>query len=87
MEEKQVSKEVVKRRFKTYKGTKEEFEDFDDDPSNFIDANFAFHTEETGIMCNETEVTLTGETFGGDEFSGTDTIDATDCEELICHTR
>jgi len=83
----QINPATVKLGFATTYTPDPWFEDFDHDPSSFTDATFAFHTEETGIFCNDTEVTLTGETFGGDKFSGTDTIDATDCEELICHTR
>jgi len=44
-----------------------------------------FLVEETGIFCNDTEVTLTGETYAGEPFTGTDMIDASDCEVGGCH--
>jgi hypothetical protein len=31
-----------------------------------------FNMRETGVACGETEATLTGETFDGQQFSGTD---------------
>jgi hypothetical protein len=81
----QINPATVKLGFATTYTPNPWFEDVDHDPSSIPDAIFAFHTEETGIFCNATEVILTGDTFGGDKFSGTDTIDATDCTELMCH--
>jgi hypothetical protein len=44
-----------------------------------------FNVAETGILCNDTEVTLTGATYAGEPIAGTDTIDATQCETGGCH--
>jgi M6 family metalloprotease-like protein len=49
------------------------------------DTTLQFWTQETGILCNDTEVTMTGETYAGDGFTGTDTIDASDCIIGGCH--
>ena len=49
------------------------------------DLKAKFRVEETGIMCNDTEVRLTGETYAGDPIAGTDTIDASQCESGGCH--
>lgn len=49
------------------------------------DISTTFSVEESGIFCNDTEVTLTGETYEGHQFIGVDTIDATDCETGGCH--
>jgi len=49
------------------------------------DTTLQFWTEETGILCDDTEVTLVGETYAGDAIQGSDTIDATDCVSGGCH--
>jgi hypothetical protein len=49
----------------------------------YTDATFDFAMSASGINCNDTQVTLTGETTGGQAFSGTDSI-ATDCD-ATCH--
>ena len=49
------------------------------------DTTLKFWTGDTGIFCNDTEVTLSGETYAGEAFSGTDTIDASDCVDVGCH--
>lgn len=36
---------------------------FDDDPAGYIDAAITFNNRDTGIACDDTEVTLTGETI------------------------
>ena len=38
-----------------------------------------FDTQSTGITCDMDEVSLTGETFGGDAIEGSDTIDPFNC--------
>jgi len=81
----QIDPATVKLGFATTYTPNPWFDDFDNDPSSITDAIFAFHTEETGIACNDTEVTLTGETLSGDLFEGTDTIDTTDCVAASCH--
>ncbi|MGI9309818.1 MAG: reprolysin-like metallopeptidase [Gammaproteobacteria bacterium] len=62
-------------------------------PVEFVDADGAFGVDmqaqfsmqHTGILCNDNEVSLRGETYGGVTFSGTDLIDATQCETGGCH--
>jgi hypothetical protein len=49
------------------------------------DITAKFKVQESGIFCNDTEVTLTGTTYAGDHFSGVDTIDSTECETGGCH--
>jgi hypothetical protein len=49
------------------------------------DVVFAFKTEDSGIFCGDTEVSLVGETSTGISFKGTDTISTTDCTEQSCH--
>lgn len=49
------------------------------------DSTLKFWTADTGIFCNDTEVTLSGETYAGEAFSGSDTIDASDCVDGGCH--
>jgi hypothetical protein len=49
------------------------------------DTTLKFLTEDTGIFCNDTEVTLSGETYTGEAFTGTDVIDASDCVDGGCH--
>jgi hypothetical protein len=49
------------------------------------DTTLTFWTEETGILCNDTEVSLTGDTYAGDAIQGSDTIDASDCVSGGCH--
>jgi hypothetical protein len=46
----------------------------------FMDLEFHFKTQETGIVCGDTEVTLMGGTFGGMQFTGTDTVKTVECK-------
>jgi hypothetical protein len=58
----------------------------DGDPGKHIDATYIFKTEVTGIACDDTRATLTGSTYGGVLFAGTDSIDTTDCDAAgSCH--
>jgi hypothetical protein len=57
--------------------------DFDRDAHT--DALFGFATEATGVFCNDTEVTITGQTYSAVPFFGADYINASDCSELKCH--
>lgn len=57
--------------------------DYDEDTN--ADVAFGFSTQDTGIFCNDTEVTLVGQTIDGESFTGTDTIDASDCDATSCH--
>jgi len=38
-----------------------------------------FKTQETGIACGDTKAILTGETFGGQGITGTDTVEIVGC--------
>ena len=49
------------------------------------DATTKFQVAESGIFCDDTEVTLTGETYSGEPFAGTGEIDASDCQTGGCH--
>jgi hypothetical protein len=49
------------------------------------DVTYVFKTQASGIFCEDTEVTLTGETYSGQVFEGTGDIDASDCETGFCH--
>lgn len=57
--------------------------DYDGDGNS--DAAFMFQMQATGIICEDTEVTLHGQTFGGVPFTGTDTITTQDCDAGGCH--
>ena len=46
----------------------------------FMDMMFRFKTQETGIVCGDTEATLNGETFGGTPITGTDTVNTVGCK-------
>ena len=58
-------------------------DDFDLDGN--LDLAFSFQTQNSGIFCNDTEVSLKGETYAGEPFSGTDTIDEPECTNSACH--
>lgn len=58
-------------------------QDVDGDEQN--DMIVGFDTSQTGIFCNDVEVTLTGETLLGKGFVGTDAISAVDCADTGCH--
>ena len=45
----------------------------------FADMTFHFRSRDTGIACGDTEATLTGQTFGGDEITGTDSVLTASC--------
>lgn len=49
--------------------------DYDGD----IDVVLHFKTRDTGTLCGDTEATLTGETFSGEEFTGSDVIKIVKC--------
>jgi len=39
-----------------------------------------FNTQQTGIQCGDTSATLTGETLGGQEVEGVDSINVVGCQ-------
>ncbi len=47
---------------------------------DFFDMVFYFNTQDTGIACGDTQATLSGETFGGDAFTGTDSVKTAGCK-------
>jgi hypothetical protein len=49
------------------------------------DTTVKFQVAQSGILCNDTEVSLAGETYAGEQFVGADVIDATACEAGGCH--
>ncbi len=50
------------------------------DDDDFLDMVFHFDTQDTGIACGDTEATLSGQTFGGEAFSGTDSVKTAGCK-------
>ena len=58
---------------------------YDGDPEEIPDANYLFKMADVGVVCSDTEVTLVGETIGGEAFEGTDTIRTLNCPAGICH--
>jgi hypothetical protein len=50
-----------------------------------LDTTAQFDVPEAGILCNDTEAELSGLTYSGDAFAGSDMIDATQCEDGGCH--
>jgi hypothetical protein len=53
-------------------------EDVNDD--GFMDMVFHFKTQETGIVCGDTEATLVGEIYDGTPITGTDTVNTVGCK-------
>jgi subtilisin family serine protease len=49
------------------------------------DSTLEFAVEDSGILCNDTTVSMSGETYAGEQFVGTDVIDATSCQTGACH--
>jgi hypothetical protein len=58
---------------------------WDVDGDSETDVIAGFRTQDAGILCGDTEVSLVGETNTGEAFVGTSTIETTDCESLGCH--
>jgi hypothetical protein len=52
----------------------------DIDNDGDMDLVFHFETRETGISCGDTEATLTGQTWDGTLFSGTDSVNTIGCK-------
>jgi len=57
----------------------------DVDGASGYDVLGKFKVQEAGIFCNDTEVSLAGESLAGEPFAGIDSIDATACESGGCH--
>jgi len=57
--------------------------DFDGDLDSDILLGFAI--QDAGIICEDTELTVSGETTEGEEFFGVDSINTTNCETSSCH--
>jgi hypothetical protein len=55
----------------------------DGDPD--LDAIFTFNTQESGILCEDTELRLTGKTYSGHQFSGLDSVSTIGCADGACH--
>jgi hypothetical protein len=53
----------------------------DVDGDDVPDIMFHFKTQETGFQCGDTKATLTGQTFSGEEFTGTDSIQTVGCKK------
>ncbi len=45
----------------------------------FDDMVFHFKVSDTGIACGDPDATLTGETFGGESFTGIDAVKTAGC--------
>ena len=56
---------------------------YDGDSEEIPDANFLFRVADVGVVCSDTEITLVGETTGGEAFEGTDAIRTINCPS--CH--
>jgi hypothetical protein len=44
-----------------------------------------FNVQDAGIFCGDSDVTLAGETYAGEPFASTDSIDASACQTGGCH--
>jgi hypothetical protein len=58
-------------------------QDLDNDSNP--DVMLTFGTQDSGILCGDTQVGLTGETSGGWAFTGTTSITTIDCDTGGCH--
>lgn len=57
----------------------------DIDGQSGADLVLEFRMQDSGIFCNDTEVSMSGRTYAGDVFVSSDTIDASECEDSGCH--
>jgi hypothetical protein len=58
---------------------------FDADGNGSVDAFFGFDIQASGIACGDTEIALSGETYSGLPFSGTDSLTTVECDSDGCH--
>ena len=58
---------------------------FDWDGDGAVDAFYGFQAEDTATFCEDTSMTLVGETFAGEPFVANDFIQTTGCDGLSCH--
>ena len=59
----------------------------DVDRDGDLDLVLQFNTEDTGIVCGDTEATLTGETVDGVSLIGTDAVQTVGCTAEICRKK
>jgi probable HAF family extracellular repeat protein len=59
----------------------------DGDRDGLTDAILGFRTKETGIYCGDTQASVTGQTWAGEQFIGTDSIQTENCMTNSCHPR
>jgi len=57
----------------------------DIDGDSDTDIVVGFRVEDSGIECDDTEVTLAGSTLAGVTFTGNDEITTINCETSGCH--
>ena len=61
------------------------YANFDGDSEGILDAEYRFRVQQVGVVCTDTQVTLVGETLGGDLFEGKDIIQPINCPTESCH--
>jgi hypothetical protein len=57
--------------------------DFNSD--GVMDVGIMFHADEAAILCGDTELEVYGETWSGEQFIGSDSIQTINCDENSCH--
>ena len=58
---------------------------FDLNGDSYDDMWVSFATQDTGIVCDDTDVSVYGESYTGQTFSGIDQIATIECETSSCH--
>ena len=49
------------------------------------DVLLSFRAQQSGIVCGDTEVQLSGETYSGESFTAVASINTLDCIDVACH--